>query len=115
MLLKYRLRLPLIKPYVEVGYAPRHISGSYHRQGYSVDFLTGERIPYSTDGKWSPEASHGIVTGGGVEIGAGHLRVAPELRYTHWNNDPINLLGSQGYLVNAAQNQVEVLVGITWR
>ncbi|HVX65765.1 MAG TPA: hypothetical protein VHA11_04140, partial [Bryobacteraceae bacterium] len=97
MLLKYRLRLPLIKPYIEAGYAPRHISGSYHSQGYNVDFLTGERIPYSIDGKWSPKASHGIVTGGGVEFGAGRLRIAPELRYTHWNNDPINLLGSQGY------------------
>lgn len=43
MLLKYRLPLPFVKPYAEVGYAPRHIAGSYTIVGYSVNIPTGTR------------------------------------------------------------------------
>lgn len=115
MLLKYRLPIPVVKPYAEVGYAPRHISGSFTGVGEMVDIPTGNRTPYRTSGEWKPEVSHGLVAGGGVELGGRHLRVAPEVRFTRWNNDPINLYGSQGYSVSAARNEVEVLVGIFWR
>ncbi len=115
MLLKYRLPVPFVKPYAEVGYTPRHISGSYTSVGYMVDIPTGENRPSTSQGEWKPDAGHGITTGGGVEFGGRHLRLAPELRYTRWNNDPVGLFGSQGYRVSAARNQVEVLIGITWR
>ena len=114
MLLKYRPQLPLVKPYIEVGYVPRHIGGSYTGMGYNVNLPTGARTTYTEGGKWSPDVSHGIAAGGGVEFGGRHLRVTPELRYTRWNNDPIGLNGSQGYSVSAARNRLEVLVGIVW-
>lgn len=116
MLLKYRLPLPFVKPYAEVGYAPRHIAGSYTSVGYSVDVPTGTRTFYGPSrSDWRPDVSHGLITGAGVEFGGQHLRIAPEFRYTRWNNDPINSYGSQGYRVNAAVNQVDVLIGIIWR
>lgn len=115
ILLKYGLPVPFARPYVEVGYAARHMSGHYTTNGYTVSIPTGERTPYTTSDDWKPDASHGVVTGAGVEIGSGHWRIAPEMRYTRWNNDPIGIYGSRGYSVNAARNQVELLVGISWR
>ena len=115
LLLKYRLGLPLVKPYVEAGYSLRHIAGSYTGSGYNVDIPTGAQVPFTTHGEWNPDVSHGIVTGGGVEFGAPHLHIAPEVRYTRWNNDPINFSGTQGSYVSASRDQVEALVGITWR
>ncbi len=115
MLLKYRLPLPLARPYAEVGYALRHMGGSSSSVGYTVDIPTGERRAYASRGEWNPDPSHGIVTGGGVEFGGRRLRIAPEVRYTRWNNDPVGFYGTQGYRVSAARNQVDVLFGISWR
>jgi hypothetical protein len=78
-------------------YAARHIGGSYRTVGYSVDIATGAKTPYTSGSEWKPDVTHGIVTGGGVEFGRGRLRIAPELRYTRWNNDPIDLFGNHGY------------------
>jgi hypothetical protein len=61
MLLKCRLPVPLIKPFVEAGYAPRVIQGSIHSY-----------FPIPT--------SQGIVMGGGVQLGIGRLRLAPAVR-----------------------------------
>src|SRR5689334_15967599 len=33
--------------------------------------------------------THGAVVGGGIQLGAGRLRFAPEIRYTHWNREVI--------------------------
>jgi hypothetical protein len=104
-----------MRPYVQAGYAPRHISGTITSQGWNVDFATGLQQPYSYSLPWTPDMSHGIVTGGGIEFVRGRLRVAPELRYTRWNNDPIDAHVTYDYQVNAARNQFEVLVGITLR
>jgi hypothetical protein len=116
MLGKYRL--PLLRraqPFVAAGWAPRHISGNDHSEGYTVNFTTGERTPYVYDSKWRPDSTHGVVAAGGFEFGAGRLHFSPEFRYTHWNKDPIAIWGSHGYYVSANENQMEVLVGFTWR
>jgi len=39
----------------------------------------------------------------------------PEIRYTRWNMDVINEFGSHGYFVTSGMNQVQVLVGVSWR
>jgi hypothetical protein len=59
--------------------------------------------------------SHGLVAGVGMEAAIRGLRISPEIRYTRWNKDVINEQGSQGYHVNAGVNQVQVLVGVSWR
>ena len=112
---KYRLPFPLIHPYVSAGYAPRRVTGSYNSQGYTVDLSTGNRQWYTQHGSWEPEAGGGVVIGGGVELGGRHFRIAPEVRYTRWRNDVINTYGSQGYHVNSALNQTQILLGLSWR
>ncbi|HSB16424.1 MAG TPA: outer membrane beta-barrel protein [Bryobacteraceae bacterium] len=115
ILAKYRLPFPLIKPYVSGGYALRRVTGSYNSEGYTVDLSTGNRQWYTQHGSWEPEAGGGAVIGGGVELGGRHFRIAPEVRYTRWSNDIINAYGSQGYRVNSALNQTQILLGLSWR
>ena len=49
----------------------------------------------------------GVTVGGGIEIGAGRLRVLPEFRYTHWTAN----IGGPGSLLRFAPNQAEFLLG----
>ena len=94
LLLKYRLPFPLVKPFLEAGYAPRVINGSI-----------GE---YAS-------ASHGIVIGGGVQFGIGRLHLSPVVRFTHWNNGGVVLVIPNGPTIQSTQNQVDILVGIGWK
>lgn len=115
MLVRYRLPFPLVHPFVAAGYAPRRMSGgSVQSNGVSVDFF-GNRTPVSGQSATSYEVSHGLVAGGGIELGRSHFRVAPEFRYTHWNNDPVYVYGSHGYFVSAKQNEFQILLGVTLR
>jgi hypothetical protein len=53
----------------------------------------------------------GFAAGFGGELKFGKLRVGPELRYTRWGaGKTIDLQG----LLQSSQNQVDLLVGITW-
>jgi hypothetical protein len=92
LLKKTLLPFPVVKPFVEAGYAPR----------------TMESIGY-------PGVSHGLVIGGGVEFRIGRLRLSPAIRYTHWDNAPAVLVFSDGPTINLTQNQVDALVGISWK
>jgi hypothetical protein len=56
-----------------------------------------------------------VVVGGGIEFCGRHFRITPEVRYTRWRNDIINSYGSQGYRVNSALNQAQILLGLSWR
>jgi hypothetical protein len=76
---------------------------------------TGSTQGYSSNYPWPSVVSHGLVAGVGAEAAIGGLLIAPEIRYTRWNKDVINEQGSQGYRVNAGVNQVQVLVGVSWR
>jgi hypothetical protein len=60
-------------------------------------------------------ADHGLVAGGGVEIGGGHFRVAPEVRYIRWKDPLYSYYGSRGYYLQVPRNEVQILVGLTWR
>lgn len=116
LLLKYKLPIPLVKPYVAGGVAARTMSGFIDSTGYAIDFLTGKRT-FSSSGHADAKLSNsvGFVAGGGVQFGLGKLRISPEVRYTYWNNTPVNEQGSQGYGFQSSQNQVDVLVGVTWK
>jgi hypothetical protein len=109
MLLKYRLPVPLVKPFAEVGYAPRVIDGTITNYFYSS---TSTSI--STSSEHWPD-SQGLVIGGGVQFAIGRLRLSPAVRYTHWNNTPImgTLVNGPGF--ESTQNQVDILVGIEWK
>jgi len=85
VLAKYRLPVPLIKPYLEAGPSFRAVSASF-----------ADRI--------SP---YGITAGIGVETHLGPIRISPEVRFTHWGDDPANSNPHSA----SYPNQVEVLTG----
>jgi len=93
LLLKKDFPFPAIKPFVEGGYAPRVIEGTY---AY-------------------PSLSHGLVVGGGVEFEIGRLRLSPAVRYTHWNNATAVLAVPEGPTINLTQNQADLVLGISWK
>src|SRR5580698_2698418 len=103
MLLKYRIPFPLLKPFVEAGYAPRVINGTIH-------YVNNGTTP-STD--WP--TSQGFVIGGGVQFAIGRLRLSPAVRYTYWNNHAITVIFPDGPSSQSSQNQADFLLGITWK
>jgi hypothetical protein len=118
ILVKYRIPGKIARPYVSGGYAIRAISGSGTAEGICC-FSASPSAPstvartvttYSTN----YDVSHGVVVGGGVELKAGPLRVSPEIRYTRWNNSALSTSGSHGFFAESAQNQAEILLGISW-
>lgn len=85
---KYRfLHTPLFKPYVAAGPNFRFLSAPLDH------FMSGR----------------GFALGGGVEVKAYRLRIAPEIRYTRWGGD-----SGFTYYTKSNPNQVELLVGVTF-
>jgi hypothetical protein len=109
ILLKYKLPIPLAKPFLEAGYAPRVIHGSISSQNTAV-FPPVQLSPMSEH--WP--SSQGLVVGGGIQFSIGRLRLSPGVRYTHWNNTPITGVYGDGPSWESTQNQVDILVGIAW-
>jgi hypothetical protein len=95
ILLKKYLPFPVVKPFVEGGYAPRRL----------------EATTYYTNST----TSHGLVLGGGAELRIGRLRLAPCLRFTHWNNSPVLVVIGNGPTPQLSANQVDLLLGISWK
>ena len=113
ILLRYELHFPVVKPFVEAGYAPRVIDGAIDTS-FGACHEPGECVPpqqIHNGADWN--SSHGVVFGGGVQVGLGRLRISPEVRYTRWSNAVVNAGGSLP--VQSAQNQVDALVGIGWK
>jgi hypothetical protein len=52
----------------------------------------------------------GVVIGGGLDVHAIVVHVAPEIRFTRWAQEYFNLSG----VLNSSKNQAEVLVGFTF-
>ena len=114
MMLKYKLPFSKIKPFAEIGLAPRTISGTARGIGTNFNIDTGQTTTanYTFSRDWG--ASLGVVVGGGAQFEIGRLRLSPELRYTHWTSTPINMPIPDGAAISSTQDQVDVLVGIGW-
>jgi hypothetical protein len=89
VLAKYKFPLPIVKPFLELGPSFR-AAGNLN----------------------STSPSHyGFTLGGGVEAHLLRLKIAPEIRYTHWapdNTSPALILPL------TSPNQVELLVGLSF-
>jgi hypothetical protein len=96
-----------------IGYAPRRMTGSAHTHGSNV-LLGGPRRDYDYTGELPLHTTHGVVAGGGMEFARGRFRITPEVRYTRWNRDPIDMFGSRGFFIAGPQNEVKFLLGL-WR
>lgn len=89
ILAKYRLPIPLAKPYIDAGPSFRHVG------------QLGSRL-----------SSTGFAVGGGVEFHLPLVRVSPELRYTRWADDSKPASGTFRPASNL--NQAELLVGFSF-
>ncbi|HEY4086717.1 MAG TPA: hypothetical protein VGM43_12300 [Bryobacteraceae bacterium] len=92
ILVKYHLKFPIVKPFVEAGPSFRHVS----------EFPSD--IPHLS--------SKGFAAGFGVEVKALVVRVAPEFRYTHWGAD--SNASTSSVNPNSHSNQLEFLLGISF-
>ena len=112
---KYRLRKPL-HSYALVGYSFERAGGRVDYSGVQTNpYVLGYAAPFSGSYAIGNSTDHGVVAGGGIEIGAGHIHVAPEVRYIRWKDPLYAEYGSRGYCVAVAQNEVQILVGLSWR
>jgi opacity protein-like surface antigen len=112
ILLSYQLRVPVVKPFAEVGFAPRVGSGTLDGS-LSISIPTQSYQQTHTSAAW--QTSQGLVVGGGVRLALGHLQLSPEVRYTHWNNAAFSGNYPDGPSYQSTQNQVDVLLGIGWK
>ncbi|HMC61615.1 MAG TPA: hypothetical protein VKJ01_20655 [Candidatus Solibacter sp.] len=121
MIVKYRLPVVPAHPFVGAGYAPRTIHGTDVSSGR---FLSGisQNPPasiytyfFNQRSDTSYSLTHGIVVLGGVNLGAGHVRFSPELRYVHWNAPFLNEFGGDGsFQFVSRQDEFQVLLGVSW-
>jgi hypothetical protein len=101
VLAKYRLPLlPIVKPFVEAG-------PSFRTRDSSISWISNK----------------GFTLGGGIEVKILKLKIAPQLRYTHWGSDASGTLTAiSGDLTATSsatappsnQNQGELLVGFSF-
>jgi hypothetical protein len=107
-ILKYRLPVLPLHPYVGIGYPAQILGWS--------DIASGARgyTPYRNEHSTGEfPVTHGIVFSGGVSLAAGHLRLTPELRYTY-SPYPYLSVGYQNGWWISNQNEVSVMMGIRW-
>ncbi|MGH9613224.1 MAG: hypothetical protein ACRD4P_09120 [Bryobacteraceae bacterium] len=109
LLVKYRLPgVPLMHPFVDAGpvWGRASLSATASCSGVLCGTLQGTR---NFSGIYN---GAGFTLGGGLEIHPLLLRIAPEIRYTHWG--PAIFGHSFGANEQFAQNQAEFLVGISF-
>ena len=108
LLLKYRFHVPVVKPYVDAGFAWDTLAGLRQSIRQTVATITNASTT-STPADLHKKGTSGFVMGAGVDIHAVVLHLSPEVRYTHWGSphfeDPAGLVTSN-------QNQAEFLLGI---
>lgn len=101
ILAKYRLPLlPIVKPFVEGG-------PSFRTRDSSIAWISNK----------------GFTLGGGIEVKLLKLRIAPQIRYTHWGSDGQTFtsiaVGATQFATSPTaapsnQNQAEFLVGFSF-
>lgn len=111
LLLKYRFRTKVVRPYVDAGAAFDTLAGLKQ----TLTQTTLPSPPVTTTTGTPPELKNkttaGFVLGAGLDIHAIVLHISPEIRYTRWTNAQISDVNG---LLRSNQNQAEFLVGFTF-
>ena len=94
ILAKYKFRSKVIHPYIDGGIAWNTLQG----------------LAASVSSELKHGTTDGIVFGGGIEIKALVIRIAPEIRYTHWSSQAFTV----GSILQSNQSQADFLVGVTF-
>jgi hypothetical protein len=126
LLLKYRFKAPLARPFIDGGVAWDTLSGvSQTIEQTAIATGVVSSSTNSSPAELRHSTVNGIVFGGGVDIHLPLIHVLPEIRYTHWTSPQFQSTGATipagmgvttvgpGSL-SSTQNQVEFLVGITF-
>ena len=98
-------------PYVDGGVSFRKISRVSTVAERYIDFARENPITMTSNNSetLANRSRQGGVLGVGVEIPFAHLRLSPEVRYTHWGAD--RNLDPQ---LHSNQNQADLLLGVTF-
>ena len=100
LLVKYRTSGLFVRPFLDAGVAFNRWSG--FKQITNVAGLTKTDVSGTNTG---------FVAGAGIELKVPLIRISPEIRFTRWGASSISDLGGA---LKSNQNQVEVLVGLTF-
>jgi hypothetical protein len=117
VLAKYRFPTRIVRPFVDAGAAWDTL------QGFKQAINVVSPVPIVAPSSFNQPAhstTMGFVIGGGLDIHVPFVHVSPEVRYTHWGTQHFTpstitsgiFSANTGYSSN--QDQVEVLVGITF-
>jgi hypothetical protein len=128
LLLKYRFKAPLARPFVDGGVAWDTLSGvsqTITQTAISTGVVSSSSN--SNPAELQNNTVTGIVLGGGFDIHVPFVHVSPEIRYTRWTSqhfqtptEAVIQAGTSvvpvtpGTSINSTQNQVEFLVGFTF-
>jgi hypothetical protein len=110
LVVKYKFPSKIVRPYLEAGVAWDTLAGLKNTVTTAV-CSTGvcNNVVVAPPAATS-KGTMGVVIGGGVDIHAVVIHVAPEIRFTRWAQQYFNLSG----VLNSSENQAEVLVGFTF-
>lgn len=109
LLAKYRFRFPFVRPYVDAGVAWDTLTGF----GQTVTTVNAT-VPVPPPANLNQPVHNtvkGFVMGGGFEIRVPFVHLSPEVRYTRWDSRHF-AAPVAGFSSN--QNQVEIMLGITY-
>jgi hypothetical protein len=98
---KYKFKAAVARPYVGAGIAFRHL-GDFAKLASPGDLLGRS------------QGSRGLVLEGGVRFDLKLAKLAPEIRYTRWDNSPITIGSVSSSFLRYRQNQVEFLIGLSF-
>jgi hypothetical protein len=108
LLLKYRFSDAALRPFLSGGVAAYRIGG-VRQSGELITQLPSE-IRSVINRAGNSFVNGGGVVGGGVEIKAGPLRLAPEIRFTRWALG--KAVGTGDVSLQLNQSRTQLLVGI---
>ena len=108
ILAKYRSPMPLVKPFVAAGLSFSRLTGVKQ----TLSCFTGSCTQSLND--VAHDKNIGAVLGAGLQINVVLLKISPEIRYTRWGFANFNFGGTPSGSIKSNQNQVDVLVGLTF-
>jgi hypothetical protein len=108
VLLKYRMKFPIVRPFVAAGPTFRWTVDSQFNNNTCTAVVCGAALPTIQQ----DSSGAGMTIGGGVEIKALLIRITPEIRYTRYGSSAVTIGNVGATIAHANQNQAEFLVGI---
>lgn len=97
------------------GYSAQNIRGVVDGLTIVTDRATNrsQASRFQSPTHWN--VGHGFVTAAGLRFTKGYLQISPEFRYTRWIRPAIGYFGSRGDTFESTPNQVDFILGISWK